>query len=144
MDHRQEDGSFHSKREVAIREELLQDSLTAGLPPQALEEQAWTKGTAGEHGHAALGLGGQDQQGLGEACPRDEESLELAAGLELVETSERGEDALTGAAVFPAVLDHLQVGAGSRLLGAEEHGNLGFSDTMKIACHFGNTRAEPI
>src|SRR6516165_2570729 len=134
MHHRQEHGSFQGEAEVALSEELLQDGLTAGLAPQAFEEQARTEGTGGEYGHAALGLSGQQHQGLGEACAGDEEGIELAAGLELVEPSECGEDVLAGAAVFPAVFDQLQVGAWAGLLGAEEHGSLWIRDTWKLAC----------
>src|SRR5215469_2491016 len=134
MHHRQEHGSFQREAEVALSEELLQDGLTAALAPQALEEQARTEGTGGEYGHTALGLSGQQHQGLGEACAGDEEGIELAAGLELVEPPEGSEDVLAGAAVFPAVFDQLQVAAWAGLLGAEEHGSLWIRDTWKLAC----------
>ena len=61
---------------------------------------------------------------LGQAGARDQQGVELAALLELIESPQGGDDPLPGAAVLPAVLDDLEVGAWAGGLGAEEHGAL--------------------
>ena len=63
---------------------------------------------------------------MGQASSRDQKGIELAAVAELIEPAQGGDDPLPGATAFPAVLDDLEVGAGSGGLGAEEHGDLPF------------------
>ena len=73
-------------------------------------------------GSCPLGVSGEQEDGLGEASARDQQGVELAGLLELIESSQRGDDPLARSSVLPAVLDDLEVGAGAGLLGAEEHG----------------------
>ena len=61
---------------------------------------------------------------MGQASPRDQEGIELAAVAELIEPAQGGDDPLPGATAFPAVLNDLEIGAGPGGLGAEEHGDL--------------------
>ena len=72
----------------------------------------------------AASMGGQQHDRFAELGPRAEQTFELAALLELIEASQRGDDALFAAAALPAVFDDLQVDAISRLLLAKEHGDL--------------------
>ena len=80
-----------------------------------------------------LGVSGKHEGGVGQTSTRGQQSIELAAFLELVESTQRGNDPLPGAAVLPTVLDDLEVGACAGLLGAEEHGALVVRDTMIIS-----------
>ena len=98
---------------------------TARLLPKSLEEQGRADVTGGDDGQAALGMSGEQEEGLGEAGPGKEQSIQLAVLDELIQATQRGDDLLARLAVFPAVFHDLQVGAGARLLGAEEHGALG-------------------
>ena len=98
--------------------------LAAGLLPEPLKDQRRTDVAAGVGWELPLGMVGQHQDRLGQAGTGDEQGVELAALLELIEPSQGGDDALPGATVLPAVLDDLEVGAWAGGLGAEEHGAL--------------------
>ena len=78
----------------------------------------------GDGRELALGVSREQEDGLGQPCARDQQGVELAGLLELVEPPQGGDDPLSGSAVLPAVLDDLEVGAWSGGLGAEEHGAL--------------------
>ena len=71
-----------------------------------------------------VGVSGKQERGVGQTSSRGHQSIELAAFLEFVEPAQSGNDPLPGTAVFPAVLDDLEVSACAGLLGAEEHGVL--------------------
>ena len=67
---------------------------------------------------------GEHEDRAGQASTRGEQAIHLAGLLELIEASQSGDDPLPGTPAFPAVLDDLEVDAGSGGLGAEEHGAL--------------------
>ena len=69
---------------------------------------------------------GEHQQLVGKACSGGEQGIDLAAGLQLVEAAQGGQDGLLGAAIAPVVFDELEIGAWSGLFGAEEHVELRF------------------
>ena len=96
--------------------------LAAGLLPEPLEDQGRADAPGGDGGELPLGVRGEQQDGLGQAGARDQQGVELAGLLELIESSEGGDDPLPGSSVLPAVLDDLEVGASAGGLGAEEHG----------------------
>ena len=75
-------------------------------------------------GRPPLGVSGKHERGVGQTSPGGQESIELAAFLQLVESAQSGNDPLPGAAVLPTVLHDLEVRACAGLLGAEEHGAL--------------------
>src|SRR5512135_3937635 len=75
-------------------------------------------------GELALGVGREEEDGLGQPCARDQQGVELAGLLQLVESPQGGEDPLPGSPALPAVLDDLEVGACTGGLGPEEHGAL--------------------
>ena len=107
----EEDGPLDVELEAASLQELLDDPLAAGLLPEALEDQGGSDASGGDGGELSLGVGREQQDGLGQACARGEEGIELAVLLELIETPQGGDDPLAGSAVLPAVLDDLEVGA---------------------------------
>ena len=120
----QEDGLLDLELEVASVQELLDDPLAPRLLPEPLEDQGGSDAAGGDGGELALGVGREEEDGLGQPCARDQQGVELAGLLQLVESPQGGEDPLPGSPVLPAVLDDLEVGACSGGLGAEEHGAL--------------------
>ena len=103
---------------------LLDHVLTTGLLPEPLEDQGRPDVPDRDGPEPALGMLGEQQDGSCQASSRGEQSVELAALLGLIEPPQSGEDPLPGASALPAVLDDLEVGAGSGGLGAEKHGAL--------------------
>ena len=124
MEHGEEDGALDVEFIASCIEELLDDVPAAGLLPEPLEDEGGADAPGGDGGELPLGVGREQQYRLGQACPRGQESIELAGLLELIEPPESGDDPLPGASVLPAVLDDLEVGASAGVLGAEEHGAL--------------------
>ena len=120
----EEDGPLDGELEAASLEQVPDDMLAAGLLPEPLEDQGRADVPGRDGREPALGVRGEHQDRAGKAGSRGEQGVELAALLELIESSQGGDDALAGATAFPAVLDDLEVGAGSGGLGAEEHGAL--------------------
>jgi len=120
----QEDGLLDLELEVASVQELLDDPLAPRLLPEPLEDQGGSDAAGGDGGELALGVGREEEDGLGQPCARDQQGVELAGLLQLVESPQGGDDPLPGSPVLPAVLDDLEVGACSGGLGPEEHGAL--------------------
>ena len=120
----EEDGPLDVELEAASLQQLLDDPLAAGLLPEPLEDQGGSDVPGGDGGELSLGVGREEEDGLGQACARDQEGIELPGLLELIESPQGGDDPLAGSPVLPAVLDDLEVGAWSGRLGAEEHGAL--------------------
>ena len=122
MEDGEEDRPLDVELEAASLQELLDDVAAAGLLPEPLEDQGGSDAPGGDGGELPLGVGREEEDGLGEAGARDQQGVELSGLLELVESPECGDDPLPGSSVLPAVLDDLEVGASAGLLGAEEHG----------------------
>ncbi|HWT78521.1 MAG TPA: hypothetical protein VN648_06930 [Candidatus Methylomirabilis sp.] len=120
----QEDGLLDLELEVASVQELLDDPRAPRLLPEPLEDQGGSDASRGDGRELPLGVRGEQEDGLRQACPRDQQGVELSSLLELVESSQGGDDPLPGAPILPAVLDDLEVGAWTGGLGAEEHGAL--------------------
>src|SRR5271157_6171006 len=120
----QEDGPFDGELEASSLQQLLDDMLTAGQLPEPLEDQGRADVPDRDGRELALGMLGEQEDRAGQASTRGEQGVELAALLELIESTEGGDDQLSGASALPAVLDDLEVGTGSGGLGAEEHGAL--------------------
>jgi hypothetical protein len=78
MEYRQEDRPLDIALEAASVQELLDDTLASGLLPESLEDQGRPDAAGGEGGKLSLGVGREQQYGLGQACPRDQQSIELA------------------------------------------------------------------
>ena len=79
MQHGQEDRPLDVEFEPAIGQESLDDSLATGLLPEPLEDQGGSDPLGADDGQAALCVGGEDHDRVGQASPRDQEGIELAA-----------------------------------------------------------------
>src|SRR5204862_4360012 len=84
---REEDGAFDGKLEVAIRQEFAEHVAAAGFAPESLEDQRGTEAARGDDGKLAVVVGGEQEQGLGQACAGSEEGVQLAGALELDEAT---------------------------------------------------------
>jgi len=135
----EEDGAFNGKLETAALEQLVNDRLTAGVAPQALEDEGRPEATGADDRSLAAVVGGQKEDMFGEAGAGGEEGVEVAGLLELVEAAEGDQDPLADAALRAGVLDDLQVAAWSRGFDAEEHGALGKRVTTIIAASLGKS-----
>ena len=124
MEDGEEDGPLDGELEVASLQQLLDDVLAAGLLPEPLEDQGRADVPGGDGREVALGVRGEQEDRASQAGSGDEQGVELAALLELIESPQSGDDPLAGASALPAVLDDLEVGTRSGSLGAEEHGAL--------------------
>ena len=120
----QEDRPLDVELEAASVQELLDDPLAPGLLPETLEDEGGSDASGGDGRELSLGVSGEEEDGLGQPCARDQQGVELATLLQLVESSQGGDDPLAGPSVLPAVLDDLEIGAWAGGLGAEEHGAL--------------------
>ncbi len=102
---------------------LGDDAFDAEVLPQAPEQQRATEAAGAQAGGAVLiREDGQRQDLIAVAGAGREQGGQVAAGGELVEAAEGGDDVLANGAVLAAVLDNLQVTARPGLLEAEEHG----------------------
>src|SRR6185437_3109001 len=124
VQHGQEDRPLDVALEAAAVEQSLDDPPAAGLSPEPLEDEGRPDASGSDGGQSPLGMGREQEDGVGQAGARGEQGIELAGLLELVEPSEGCEDPLAWSSALPAVLDDLEVGAWSGGLGAEEHGAL--------------------
>src|SRR5512142_1210763 len=122
----QEDRSLDVALEAAAVEELLDDPLAPRLAPESLEDEGGADAAGRDGRELALGVSREEEDRLGQPCARDQQGVELATLLQLVETPQGGDDPLSGPANLPAVLDNLEIGAWSGGLGAEEQGVLVF------------------
>jgi hypothetical protein len=105
----EEDGPLEVELEAASLQELLDDVAAAGLLPEPLEDQGGPDAACGDGGDLSLGVGREEEDGLGQASAGGQEGVELSGLLELVESPECGDDPLFGSSVLPAVLDDLEV-----------------------------------
>src|SRR5512135_1883110 len=108
---------------VAV-EELLDDPLAPRLSPEPLEDEGRSDAAGGDGRELSLGVSGEEEDGLSQACARDQQGIELTTLLQMVESPQGGDDPLSGPAILPAVLNDLEIGAWAGGLGAEEHGAL--------------------
>src|SRR4029077_4267675 len=94
----------------------------AGLLPQPLEHQRWSDPTYCDLDRHII-AGCAQHHGLGgKARTRAHQPFQLAARLQLIETTERGDHLLAHLATVAAALNDLQIGAPGRGLAAEIHG----------------------
>jgi len=124
MKHRQEEGPLDGKRELAILQQPTDHLLAAGLLPEPLEDHRRSDRSGVHGGGLPASMRRQQRDRFAELGPGAEQTFQLAALPELVEASERGDDALLAPAFLPAVFDDLQIDATSRLLLSKEHGAL--------------------
>src|SRR5512135_224111 len=124
MEDGEEDGPLDIELEAAPVEESLDDPLAPRLLPEPPEDQGGSDASGDDGRELSLGVSREEEDRLGQPCARDQQGVELATLLQLVESPQGGEDPLSGPAILPAVLNDLEIGAWSGGLGAEEHGAL--------------------
>jgi hypothetical protein len=124
MEDGEEDGPLDVELEAASVQQLLDDVLAPGLLPEPLDDEGGSDASGGDGGELALGVSREEEDGLGQASARDQQGIELPVLLQMVESSQGGDDPLPGSSVHPAVLNDLKVGAWAGGLGPEEHGAL--------------------
>ncbi len=122
MEDGEEDGPLDIELEAASVPKSLDDPWAPRLFPAPREDQGRSDASGADGGELTLGVSGEQEDGLGQAGARDQQGVELAGLLELLEASQSGDDPLPWSSILPAVLDDLEVGAGSGGLGAEGHG----------------------
>ena len=105
----EEDGPLDGELEAATLQQLLDHMLAAGQLPEPLEDQGRADAPGLEDGRElALGMLGEHEDRAGQAGSGDEQGVELAALLELIESTQSGDDPLPGSVRPPS---------GSRRLG---------------------------
>ncbi len=102
---------FDGKLELPLLEQATDHLLAAGLFPKPLEDHGRSDRTSTHLDRFTASMRGQQQDRFAELGSRAEQAFQLARLLKLIESSQRGDNALLGASVFPAVLDDLQVDA---------------------------------
>jgi hypothetical protein len=111
VQHREEHRAFQRKAVPAFARQLRDHCATAGLLPQPLEHQR-RPDAADRNFHRSVIAGRAQHHGLGRKTrARTHQPLQLAARLQLLETSERGDHLLTHLVAVAAALDDLQIGA---------------------------------
>jgi len=113
--------ALQREAELASGGEALDHRRTAGLLAQAAEDQRSADARGGRGLQRAVLQAGDQQGGLGEPGAGLQQGLELASGLEVADTAERGQHALARGGTVTGVLHQLQVATRSGWLDAEEH-----------------------
>jgi hypothetical protein len=124
MEHGQKEDAFQGQFETSARQQPFDDLGDLQLVPQPLENQRRADAAMADGRHVAPAVRGKHHHGLSELRSRLQQAVELAAGLQPVQSPYRGDDALSAAAFFPAVLDDLEIDITSGSLLTEEHGGL--------------------
>jgi len=73
----EEDGALDGELKAAWREQLGDDWLAAGFLPQALEYQRRSDALAGQGGHLAVAMGGDQETMFSEARAGGEQAIKL-------------------------------------------------------------------
>jgi hypothetical protein len=97
----EEDRPLDVALEAAPLQELLDGLLAPGLLPESLEDEGRSDAPGGDGGKLALGVSGEEEDGLSQASARDQQGVELSGLLELIEPPESGEDPLPWSSVLP-------------------------------------------
>ena len=122
MKNGEKNSSFDVEFIATSLEKLLDDMLAAGLAPEPFEDERRPDALRGDDRDLPFCVFGEEEGRLCKPSARDQEGINLAGLLQLIESSDGGDDPLFGSPVLPTVLDDLEVGARAGLLGSEEHG----------------------
>jgi hypothetical protein len=122
VQHGEEHRALQRKAVLAFARQLRDHRAAAGFLPQPLEYQR--RSDAANRNPDCGIIGGRAQHhGLGcEPRTRAQQPLQLAARLQILETSERGDHLLAHLIALAAALDDLQIGTPGRGLAAKVHG----------------------
>ena len=96
MEHGEEESAFNGEIEVALGEQVIQNSLAAGFTPETFEDKGRPNAASADGGGIAFPMRGKEQDVFGKTCARGEEAIELPIFAEAVKPSEGDEDALAG------------------------------------------------
>src|ERR1700730_7872576 len=96
-------------------------AVAASLLPQPFEQQRRADAPHRDGGGIAGSGSVEHHRLLDETCTRAQQTIELPTGLEFIETSQCGDDALPHLIARSVALHDLQVDAPLRLLAAEIH-----------------------
>src|SRR5262249_60034970 len=77
VQHGEEDRPLEVELEAASVEELAEDLLASGIAPEPLEDQGAADAACGDGGELPLGVGGQEQDVLRQACAGGEQGVAL-------------------------------------------------------------------
>jgi hypothetical protein len=121
MQHGHEYRALERELESSLAQQVVQDRVNARLLPQPLEDQR--RADAARAGGDALAATMRAEHGelVGEAAQGGQQTVELARGLELIESSQPMQHALLDAAVYALALNQQKVGSSGSGLGAQEH-----------------------
>ena len=124
VQHREEHRAFQRKAVLASARQLRDRRATTGLLPQPLEHQRRPDPAHSDLEGCVIAGRAQDHGLRRKARARTQQPLQLAAGLQLLETSQRRDHLLAHLVAIAAALDDLQIGAPGRGLAAEVHREL--------------------
>ncbi|MBC7358445.1 MAG: hypothetical protein H5U10_07920, partial [Desulfacinum sp.] len=111
MKDRGENGPFHIEAEQAMPKQVLEDLPKSKLIPQASEDQSWADGPSLG---SKLGLGRKNEHRLfREADKGSGQLFKFSRGIELIQSPDGGDDALTNLGTLSPTLDDLNVLIGS-------------------------------
>src|SRR5271165_1760212 len=113
--------ALERKAEATPFGELLDHLAAAGLLPQTTEDHRRPDAPRRTALQRSCLQAGDQQGGLGEPGTRAQQRVQSTVGLQLLDTSQRGEHALDGARAIARVLDDLQVATLTGGLDAKEH-----------------------
>ena len=111
VQHGEEHRSFQGKAVFARSCQILNDRAAANLFPQPPENECRADASTGNRRRRIVRNCGQDHCLCCKPCARSQQSLQLSTGLQLLETTKRGNHLLTHLVAFTSALDDLQIGA---------------------------------
>ncbi len=132
VQHGQERSALQRELVVAHPRQALDHAPAAGLLPHPLEGERRTDTPRRDRRRLAPVERVEHDRLLGEARPRAQEALQLPARLQLVDPPERGDHLLAHRCALAPALHDLQVGATTRGLLAEIHGEEPGADSMSV------------
>ena len=124
VQHGEEHRSFQRKAVLARAGQFINHRAAAGLFPKSFEHQRCPDAPSRDRCCGVVLERMKHHRLGGKARARSQQPLQLAAGLQLVVTSERGDHLLANLVALTPALDDLQVGAPARGLAPKVHQRL--------------------
>ena len=124
VQHGEEHRALQCKAVLASARQLRDHRAATGLLPQPLEHQRRPDAADRNLDRRIIGCRAQHHGLGGEPRARTQQSFQLPARLQILETPQRRDHLLTHLVARAAALDDLQIGASSRGLAAKVHGAL--------------------
>ena len=124
VQHGEEHRPLQRKAVLAPTGKFLDHGAAAGLLPQPLEHQSRPDASAGDPRRRVVIERTQHHRLFGKSRTGSQQPLQLAAGLEILVASQRGDHLLANLVALASALDDLQIGAPARRLAAKVHARL--------------------